>query len=95
MSNSYVLYVIEHDDAEADESGELVPALACRYDEKGEGSPLVWTERKPAEDLVRDIIRDTGIYGNSRVIELTFSARLPEPCPDCELYGPPEEHPHG
>jgi hypothetical protein len=66
---SYVLYAVEVDET----SGcDLVH-------ERGAASPLVWDTRDEAEQFVREVIMERKALGGMRVIELTMTARFPEP----------------
>jgi hypothetical protein len=82
-SLGYVLYAIEVD-TETDAEGHMLTELMCRYDESGQGSPLTWTEKGDAEQVVKDCGRENGSF-DMRVVEFTMSARFSElyMCSDC------------
>lgn len=86
--NEYVLYAIEEDTADGESD------LMHRMDEHGQGSPLVFALRSQAEDVIREIYTETGCYGDWRVIELSMTARFPEPhfCGNCGVWGDVAEH---
>lgn len=85
--SDYVLYVIEED---TDEGSDLM----VRTDENGIGSPLAWTQREPAESMIREVSDATGCYGDMRVVELSVTARFPEPhhCAACGVWGTLADH---
>lgn len=72
----WALYAIELESfGSDDDDGELL----TRYDEHGEGSPLTWLTRAGAEAMIVKMLRDAGCSSGAHVIELTLSARFPEP----------------
>lgn len=94
LDHKWALYAIEQDDVQTDDEGEFVPSLMTRFDERGEGSPLVWDTREEAEAIIREYIEATSCPGSMRVVELTLSQRFSEPyrCGACDKWGPYAEH---
>lgn len=83
----YVLYAIEEDGVDG-------PQLMPRYDENGQGSPMTWDSRVAAEHVIRMTFSETGCYDGMRVVELSVTARFPEPffCLGCDQWGDIAEH---